>query len=388
MRQASAVARPERFALCGATAASPVEMPEDAPPPLSPQRSPERLAVDVALHLAALALFVWLAIDLFRPFLRLALWTAVIAAVTHPAFLWLRARSRLRPGICAGLVTAAALLVALGPLAVLTANLAESAAWLAGHARSPDFALPDPPPWLPELPLVGQAVSSNWELATTNLEEFIGRYAHLLLGAGERAVRPAFRFAETAGIILAAVALSGFLLVPGEHLGAALRRAIARLFNERGARFVDVAISTVRNVARGVIGVAAIQALFFGVGVIVAHVPGAGLLALAALVCAIVQIGLFPLTIPLLAWAWLTRDTGTAALMSVYFIPVALLDVALKPLLLGRSLSTPALVIFAGVIAGTVAYGLIGLFVGPILLAIVYETARAELWAEPTPPAA
>ncbi len=354
-------------------------MPQDAPPPLPPPRSPERLAVDVALHLAALGLFAWLAIDLFRPFLHMALWTAVIAAVTHPAYLWLRARTRLRPGVCAGLVTAAALLVALGPLAVLTVSLAESAAWLAGRARSPDFALPDPPSWLLDLPLVGQAVSSNWELATTNLEGFVGRYGHLLLGAGERAARPALHFAETAGVILASVALSGFLLVPGDSLGAALRRATTRFVGERGARFVDVAISTVRNVARGVIGVAAIQALFFGTGVIVAHVPGAGLLTLAALICAIVQIGLVPLTIPLLAWAWLTQDTTTAVAMTAWFVPVAFLDVPLKPLMLGRSLSTPALVIFAGVIAGTVAYGLIGLFIGPILLAIVYETFRAEL---------
>lgn len=365
-------------------------MPQDMTPPPPqepvPPRSPERLAVDVALHLAVLGLFAWLALDLFRPFFHLALWTAVIAAVTHPAYLWLNARTGLRPGLCAGIVTIVALLVALGPLAVLTVSLAESAAWVAAQARPPDFP-PGAPHWLVELPFVGPAIASNWELATTNLEGFVARYGHLLVGAGERAARPALHFAETAGVLLAAVALSGFLLVPGERLGAGLRRATARFVNERGARFVDISVSTVRNVARGVIGVAAIQALFFGVGLIVAHVPGAGVLTLAALICAIVQIGLFPLTVPLLAWAWLTRDTGTAVLMTAYFVPVALLDVPLKPLMLGRSLTTPTLVIFAGVIAGTVAYGLIGLFVGPILLAIVYETARAEFWAAPAPDA-
>ncbi|MBP7001461.1 AI-2E family transporter [Amaricoccus sp.] len=361
-------------------------MHPDAPPP-PPPRSPERVAVEVALHLAVVAVFLWLAVDLFRPFLHLALWTAVIAAVTHPAFLWVRERTGLRPGICAALVTLAAALAALGPLAVLTVSLAESAAWLAAQARSPGFAIPDPPPWILELPVAGKVVAANWDLATTNLEGFFARYAHLLIGAGERAALPALHFAETAGVILAAVGLSGFLLVPGERLGGALRRLTARVADERAARFVDIAVSTVRNVARGVIGVAAVQALFFGIGVLVAEVPGAGLLTLVALVCAIVQIGLVPLTAPLLLWAWLTRDAATAALMSAWFVPVALLDMPLKPLMLGRSLSTPTLVIFAGVIAGTVAYGLIGLFVGPILLAIVYETARAEVWGASPPEA-
>lgn len=373
-------------------------MPQEEPsPPSDPTpaatRSAERMAVDIALHLALLALFAWLAMDLFRPFLHLVIWTAVIAAVTHPAYVWLRARTGLKPGAAAAAVTLGALLIALGPLAILTVSLAETASWVATQARSPNFVLPDPPAWLVQAPLIGKAIASNWTLATTNVEGFLVRYGHLLIGAGERAARPALRFAETAAIILAAVALSGFLLVPGRTLGAALRRATARFVNERGARFVDISVTTVRNVARGVLGVAAIQALLFGGGLLVAGVPGAGVLTLAALVLAIVQLGLFPLTLPLLAWAWLTHDAMTAALMTAWFLPVALADIPLKPLLLGMSAtaSTPTLVIFAGVIAGTVAYGLIGLFVGPILLAIVYETLRSEVQSEeaaPPPPAA
>ena len=313
---------------------------------------------------------------------------AVIAAVTHPGYLWLRDRTGMRPGAAAGLVTLVALLVALGPLAILTVSLAESATWLAGQARSPSFELPHPPAWLLELPLVGKAIVSNWELANTNIDAFLVRYGHLLIGAGERAALPALHFAETAAVILAAVALSGFLLVPGMRLGAALRHASVRFVSERGARFTDLALATVRNVARGVLGVAAIQALLFGTGALVAGAPGAGVLTLAALVLAIVQIGLFPLTLPLLAWAWLTHDAGAAVLMTAWFLPVSLIDIPLKPLLLGMSAtaSTPTLVLFAGVIAGSVAYGLIGLFVGPILLAIVYETLRSEVLGAGAPP--
>jgi predicted PurR-regulated permease PerM len=336
-------------------------------------RSAERLAVDIALRLGLVGLFAFLAFDLFRPFVELALWTGVIAAALHPAYRALRDRLGGRAVLAAALVTLAAVAVALGPIAMLGASGVETARWLAAQAHAGALTLPPPPPQVLDIPVVGKALSSNWQLATTNLDGFLARYGRTLVGAGEVAVRPAIHFSENVGVIIAATALSGLLLAPGERLGALLRRAAARLIGPGGAHFVDLAGATVRNVARGVIGVAVIQALAVGIGLIVAEVPAAGVLTLAALILAIVQIGAWPVAASVIVWAWLTRDATVAALLTAYLIPAALIDVPLKPLMLGRSLSTPSLVIFAGVVAGTVSYGLIGLFLGPILLAIAYE---------------
>ncbi len=368
-------------------------MPQDAPLrsdprsalPAGPARSPERLAVDIALHLALLAVFAYLALDLFRPFIGLALWTAVIAATLHPAYRALRMRLGGRARLAAALVTLGAVAVVFGPIAMLAASLVESAEWLTAKAHSGAITIPTPPQRVLDLPLVGRVIASNLDLARTNSEEFLARYGRALLGAGEAAARPAIHAAESAGVILVAVALAGFLLVPGERLGVALQGATRRFFGERGVRFVDVAGATVRNVARGVIGVAVIQALAVGVALILAGVPAAGVLTMAALVLAIVQIGVLPVVLPVIAWAWFAKDGTTAALLTAYLIPAALIDLPLKPLMLGKALTTPALVIVAGVVAGTVSYGLIGLFLGPILLAIAYEVVRVEVFAAPPP---
>lgn len=363
-------------------------MPEKQPPTVD-VRPPERLALDIALHLGAIALFVFLVLDLIRPFAALLIWSVIVAAALHPAFLWLADRLGGRRRLAAALLTLATLLVMLGPVAMLASSLVASAEWLIQQFRGGGIQLPDPPRVLLDLPGVGPAIKANWDLATSNLEGFLARYGPTLLGAGERAILPAIRIAEGVMTFFAAVALSGLLHVHGAAAAAALRRFTGHALGPRNARFVDIASATIRNVARGVIGVAVIQALLIGVGLIVAKVPAAGILTLICLVFAIVQIGAMPVVVPVLIWAWFTRDGGSAALLSAYLLPAGLIDTPLKPLMLGRALTTPPLVIFAGVVGGAVAYGLIGLFLGPILLAIAYELLRVGLYGpDPAAPVA
>ena len=162
-----------------------------------------------------------------------------------------------------------------------------------------------------------------------------------------------------------------------------MRAFAERVVGPRGSAFVDLAGVTIRNVARGVIGVALIQALLIGFGLIVAEVPAAGLLTLAVLVLGILQVGAAPVVIPLLIWVWATRDTTPALLLTLYLIPAMLADNALKPLLMRKGLETPVLVILAGVIGGTISYGLIGLFLGPVVLAVFYDLLRFWMAEDP-----
>ncbi len=360
----------------------PPNAPKPEPSPITAESDVRRIVVDIALHLVFLAAFAWLALMLVRPFVPLLLWTCVIAAALHPVHRWLAARLGGRAVIAAMLVTTGALLITLGPIAMLSISLIDSIEWLTVQTRTGALALPDPPAALANLPLIGGAVATNWNLATTNVEDFLARYGQLLLGAGERAARPALHFAESMLTLLAAVALSGFFHLPGARLDAALRRATERVAGSRGAVFVDIAAETIRNVARSVIGVAVIQSVLIGIGFIIGGVPAAGALTLAALILAIVQIGAWVVVLPVLLWAWFEHGAGPTLLLSLYLVPAAPSDLILKPLMLSGSRTTPMLVIFAGVIGGAVAYGLIGLFIGPILLAIVYELLRVGLYGE------
>ena len=140
---------------------------------------------------------------------------------------------------------------------------------------------------------------------------------------------------------------------------------------------MQIAGATIRAVARGVIGVAALQAFLIGIGLVTAGVPGASLLTLASLVLGIIQIGPTLVILPVIIWAWTAMDTTTALLFTPYMIPVNLIDNVLRPLVTGRGLDTPIIVILIGVIGGTISLGLTGLFLGPIILAVIWELLMA-----------
>jgi predicted PurR-regulated permease PerM len=151
-------------------------------------------------------------------------------------------------------------------------------------------------------------------------------------------------------------------------------RAFARrIAAGRGDLFVNLAGATIRNVSRGVIGVALLQTLLIGVGLLAAGVPGAGLITFLALILAVIQIGPGILIIGTIIWAWFNLDTLGAALFTAYMIPASLIDNVLRPIVMSHGLSTPMPVILVGVIGGTLSHGIIGLFVGPIVLAVAYE---------------
>lgn len=356
-----------------------------AGPPLPRDpRGPDRIAVDIAVRLALLAAFAYLALELLRPFLGLFLWSVVLAVILYPAFDWLRRRLGGRGSLAAVLVTAAGLAVVLGPATVLISSLIHTLEALAHHFGPDRPQLPPPPEALRQLPIVGDSLIATWTQATSNLEAFLVRYGRPLLPAGEWLLRVVARLGGSVVVILVAVLVSGFLLVPGPRLVGACRKLSTRLAPGHGREFVDLAGATIRNVARGVLGISTLQALLVGLGLIVAGIPAAGLLSLVALVLAILQVGLVPLAAPLVLWAWFHLDTAPALILSAYLVVVTFLDGPLKALVMGKGLHTPFLVILAGVIGGTIAYGLVGLFLGPILLAVFYDLV--VFWAaEPEP---
>ena len=152
---------------------------------------------------------------------------------------------------------------------------------------------------------------------------------------------------------------------------------LAHIVPERSEDFVALAGATIRTVSQGVIGVAVLQSLLAGIGLKIAGIPNAGVLAFAILVLGIVQIGSAPILLPVVIWVWTAKDVGTAVLITIYLVLVGVSDNVLKPMLMGRGLSTPVLVIFIGVMGGTLAHGIVGLFIGPIILAVAWELMMA-----------
>jgi predicted PurR-regulated permease PerM len=156
-----------------------------------------------------------------------------------------------------------------------------------------------------------------------------------------------------------------------------MKKIQARLVAQRSQDFVALAGLTIRTVSQGVIGVAILQSLLAGIGLKLAGVAYAGVLAFAVLVLGILQIGAGPILIPVTIWIWATTNFTPALLITIYLLVVGLADNVLRPILMGRGLNTPMLVIFIGVLGGTLAHGIVGLFIGPIILAVAWELMMA-----------
>jgi len=182
-----------------------------------------------------------------------------------------------------------------------------------------------------------------------------------------------------------AIVIAGVFMAHSGGGHEAVQRVATRLIGEHGGEIADLAESTIRSVARGILGVALIQALLAGIGFFVAGVPAAGLWALLCLLLSVAQIGVLPILLPIIIYLFNTADLAVAIGFLIWSIPVALVDNILKPLLLGRGLKTPMIVIFMGAIGGFLTSGIIGLFIGAVVLALGWELLLAWLYPDPRP---
>lgn len=340
--------------------------------------------IQVAIRLTLLAFLIYWSLVLLRPFVPILAWSVVLAVALYPAFDWLSSHLGHRPKTAAVLVTLAVLAVFLGPAAWLGIGLVDGLRNISDQLTSGDLVIPSPPESVRNWPLVGAQLYGLWSEASVNLATTFRQIApHLKPLAG-----PILAIAGSAGTgtikFLLSVIIAGFLFPSAPRLVATTRNMLARIVPEQSKDFVALAGATIRIVAQGVIGVALLQSLLAGVGLKIAGVPNAGVLAFAILVLGIVQIGAAPILLPVVIWVWTVKDVGTAVLITIYLALVGISDNVLKPILMGRGLSTPPLVIFIGVLGGTLAHGIVGLFIGPIILAVVWELLMAWGHEEPT----
>ncbi|MGH6739690.1 MAG: AI-2E family transporter [Bradyrhizobium sp.] len=347
------------------------------------QTRPGEDVVQIAIRLALLAFLIYWSFILLRPFIPILAWAAVLTVALNPAYDWLSAHLGHRPRIAAFITTIVVLAVFLGPATWLGIGLVDGLRNISDQLTSGDVAIPSPPDGVRDWPLIGGPLYNVWETASENLAGAFRQLAPYL----KPLAGPILAIAGSAGTgtlkFLASVFIAGFLLPSGPRLVAAIRTMLIRIVPQRSDDFLALAGATIRTVSQGVIGVAVLQSLLAGIGLKIAGVPHAGVLAFAILVLGIVQIGALPILLPVIIWAWSVKDVGTAVLITIYLVLVGLSDNALRPLLMGRGLSTPVLVIFMGVLGGTLAHGIIGLFVGPIILAVAWELLMA--WSRDEP---
>jgi predicted PurR-regulated permease PerM len=336
----------------------------------------DRTFIVAAIRITCLALLAYWSWLLLQPFLSIIIWSVIFAVALYPVFDWLAGKLGGYRGLVAAAITIFSLVVIFGPVTWLGVSLGDNLRTL--YTRLTDGSLTIPPPYegVKTWPLVGQNVYAVWDLASTNFKALLGEWAAELKVIGGSVLA----IAGTAGLdllkFIIGIVVSGFLFVPGPGLVLAVKNAMRRIATDRTEEFVDLTGATIRNVSRGIIGISALQALLAGIGLLVAGVPAAGLLSFLALLLGIIQVGAWIVLVPVIIWSWFALAKTAAVIFTVYMVPVMLLDNVLRPLI-SRGLKTPMPVILIGVIGGTLAHGLIGLFVGPIVLSIAWQLLAA-----------
>ena len=329
--------------------------------------------VELIIRLGVLGILLYWSFLILQPFITIAIWSVVLTVALFPVYDWIVVMFGGRRRLAAAVLTVLSLLVVIGPATWLVLGLIDSLRMVSDRLDLSALALPSPPDTVRGWPLVGEPLYQFWELASTNLAAALAKIAphlkplgstllHIGAGAGTGAIQ-----------FFIAIVIAGFLFSPAPMLVDAVRMFSKRIASGRGEEFIQLAGSTIRAVSRGVIGISALQAFFAGLGLMAAGIPGASLITSAVLILGIIQIGPSIILIPLIIWSWWAMETTTALLFTAYMVPVNLLDNILRPFVLGRGLDTPILIILIGVIGGTISHGITGLFLGPIVLAVIWN---------------
>lgn len=333
----------------------------------------QRIAIEATLRIALIAgLVVW-CFKIMLPFVEPLVWAVVIASATWPLFLGLRDRwLGGRNTLAATLFTLLMLAVVLVPSYELTQSMFNSADRLAQEYQHGEFEVPPPPEDVKTWPVIGEEVYETWSLASENLDQAIARAGPRIKNAARAVVDTAIGAGLGALQLVISIVIAGVFLANGPTAGAMLQKIAVRLAGEQGAQFGQLAGATVRSVAQGVLGVAFIQALLGGIGMLAIGIPGAGIWALLILVLAIIQLPPLLVLGPVIAYAFSAYDTLPATIFAIWSFLVSISDSFLKPMLLGRGVSVPMLVIFIGAIGGFMLTGIFGLFTGSVVFVLGY----------------
>ena len=357
--------------------------------PSSPTPDPGPLVApaprqDIArLTLAVLCLLLLIVASLYvlRPFLAALVWATTVVVATWPLFRRLEARFHRRAPAVA-VMTLAMLLLLIVPLWAAVATVVGSVDQMTAIAeRLTTGGLPPPPAWTAGVPLVGAKLTAAWARVSSSGPE--GLATQLAPYASAAAAFVLARLGSVGGTLLQfllVVVLSAILYANGETAARGARRFGRRLAGERGDSSVVLAGQAIRGVALGVAVTAIVQAALGSFGLFTSGVPFAALLSAVMLVLCIAQLGPALVLFPAVAWMYWSGDATWGTILLAWSLLVSVLDNFLRPVLIKRGADLPLLLIFAGVIGGLIGFGLVGIFVGPVVLAVSYTLLEA--WIE------
>jgi predicted PurR-regulated permease PerM len=310
-----------------------------------------------------------------RPFIAATVWAATVVVATWPMMRALQSRLGGRRGLAVAVMTIVMLLLLVVPLALAVSTIIDHADDIVQRVKAAMSAgVPPPPEWVGRIPLVGSKLSRQWQqLAVAGQEELATQAAPYVRTGVSWVAGRAGDFGALLVHFLLTLVITAILYTTGETAVFGVRRFARRLAGDRGDSSVVLAGQAIRAVALGVVVTALVQTAAAGIGLAIVGLPYTAVLTAISLILCIAQLGPLPVLAPAVFWLYWSGDSVWGTVLLVWSVPVGLLDNFLRPMLIKRGADLPLLLIFAGVIGGLISFGIIGLFMGPVILAVTYR---------------
>ncbi|MEH6577763.1 MAG: AI-2E family transporter [Amphritea sp.] len=349
-------------------------------------KTKQSTAIETAIQIGLIALLGLWCFQIARPFIGPVVWAGIIAIGTYPVFLWLKDKTGLGAGWTATIITFVMLFILITPTVLISGALIENAESLSGHIENDQLEIPPPPEGVAEWPLIGEKINELWAQASQDPKVMFGRYNSEVQAFMKWLLSTAAGASLNILIFIFSIIIAAVFMVSGNGVKDTFVAIFDRVAGGRGAELTELSLSTVNSVVTGILGIALIQSLLAGLGFMVMDIPAAGVLAFICLILAIVQIDILLILIPISIYVFYDPSTGTGVAIAflAWNIAVGLANNILKPILLAKGVDAPMAIIFIGAIGGMMLSGIVGLFVGAVIMVLGYNFFMIWLKLEKT----
>ncbi len=336
-------------------------------------------AIETAIRITVLGILVVWTVALIRPFLIPVVWGIILAVAVDPFIARFSKILGDRRSLAAMIFVTVVIACLVIPTILLTMSSIDTIYALTAHMHAGNLNIPPPPAAVADWPLIGPKLHQFWLLGSTNLAALLKQFAPQMKSAVGPLIGSIGGGLFGFFMVIISTCIAGVLLAKSEKSASLARKIVVRFAGHRGHQITDLTVGAIRGVMQGVVGVAIIQAILAALGMLVIGVPAAGFWALLVLICAVSQLPPLIVLGPIAAYVFTSHTTVPAVLFLIWIIFVGLCDNFLKPMLMGRGIDMPMLIILVGSLGGMMLSGIIGLFVGAVVLAIMYILFMAWL---------
>ncbi len=336
-------------------------------------------AIYTALRISFIALLLYWSFLIIKPFVLIVVWGIIVSIALYPIFEKLSRKLGNRKKLASTIITLIGLTILTIPSLFMVKSTADSLSKFSMQMKNGTLNIPAPKEEIADWPVIGKSFYHIWQLSSENLEKAVEEFRPQLEKMAPKVLGAAKGLGGAILLFMIAIIIAGVLFAYADSAAEAAQSIFNTLVGKQGENFTKLSTSIIRSVVQGILGVATIQSLLAAIGMFIIGIPGAGLWTIIIFFFAIVQLPPILILGPIAVYSFTIAGTTPAIIFSVYAIIVSMSDTFLKPLLLGRGVDVPMLVVLLGAIGGMILSGIIGLFIGAVVLSIAYKIFEALL---------